>query len=1086
MQALVPVTAIVTLCVTTPLAAQTLLLREPTVSRTHIAFSYANDIWVVPRSGGDATRVTTFPGTEAHPHFSPDGSRLAFTAEYDGNTDAFIVPSQGGEPTRLTWHPGADLVRGWTTDGRHVIFASGRTGAPVPYQKLWRVSVDGGPAHPLPMPRAFAGSPAPDGARFAYQQLPPPNTQWRNYRGGQTQPIRLIDMDAYDETTIPWSNSNDLDPAWIGNTVYFLSDRDWAVNIYAYDTGTEGLRQITEFTEYDVKDLDAGGGAVVFEQAGRIHLYDPATDRSAPVDIRVRGDFPWLRPHWEDVGSMAGNAALSPSGVRAVFETRGEIFTVPADKGEYRNLTESPGTADRAPAWSGDGQWVSWFSDAGGEYRLMITSQDGLQAPRAIPLPNPTFYYTPAWSPDSRHIVFTDADLNLWYATVETGQITRIDTDQFAHPVRTIDPVWSPDSRWIAYAKRLDNQFHAIMVYSVESGEIHQLTDGLSDAISPAWDASGKYLYFLASTNYALNTGWLDMSNFERPVRRGVYFAVLDADEPSPLLPESDEETAEDSTETEGAEADSGATVEIDVAGIDQRILALDVPERDYRHIMPGPDGVVFYTEAVPNQQGLEVHRYALADREAKKFLSGVQDIVTSQNGEKLLYRAREQWGIVGTDPAEKTVGDGGLDMNLRARVDPRAEWEQMFREAWRFQRDYLYVDNLQGADWDAVWERYEPWLADVAHRSDFTYLLQNMAGELSIGHSFTFGGDTPDVESVPVGLLGADLEVQNGRYRITRIYSGENWNPDLRAPLSAPGIDVSVGDYILAVNADDVPGGDNIYRYLEGTANRQTVLTVNDGPTMEGARRITVVPVASESQLRMRAWVEDNRRQVDEMSDGRLAYVWLPNTSTAGYTFFNRYYFAQQHKQGAVVDERFNGGGSAADYMVDIMGRRLTGYFNNPVEDHQPFTNPGAGIWGPKVMIVNEAAGSGGDLLPYMFRELEIGPLIGTRTWGGLVGIWDVPPLIDGGLITAPRGGFYNLDGEWDVENVGVAPDIEVEQTAKDVIAGRDPQLERAVEEALRRLDSGGAVAILPEPDAPVRARRPDPRATGGSGNRY
>jgi tricorn protease len=1081
MKAVLPIAATVTVTLISPLAAQTRLLREPTVSRTQIAFSYANDIWVVARSGGDATRVTTFPGTEAHPQFSPDGAHIAFTAEYDGNTDVYIVSAQGGEPTRLTWHPGDDLVRGWTSDGRSVIFASDRTGAPVPYERLWTMSVDGGQAQPMAMPRAFAGSPAPTGAQFAYQQLPPPNTQWRNYRGGQTQPIRLIDLDDYDEVTVPWDNSNDLDPVWVGTTLYFLSDRDWAQNVYAYDTNAQRLRQITTFSEYDVKSLDAGGGAVVFEQAGRIHLYDPAADQTTPVNIRVRGDFPWLRPHWEDVGQMAGNAALSPTGVRAVFEARGDILTVPTDKGDYRNLTETPGVADRAPAWSADGKWISWFSDAGGEYQLMIASQDGLAPARSIPLPNPTFYYTPRWSPDSKHIVFTDADLNLSYATVETGRVTRIDTDQFAHPVRTVDPVWSPDSKWIAYAKRMDNQFHAIMAYSLETGRAHQLTDGLSDAISPAWDAGGKYLYFLASTNYALNSGWLDMSNFERPIRRGVYFAVLDAEEPSPLLPQSDEEETSDQAEV----ADSTDTaVRLDLENIGQRILALDVPERDYQRIVPGPEGVVFYTEAIPNQQGATVHRYSLEEREGKEFLKGVQNVTTSSDGKKLLYRAGTQWGVVETDTGTKSVGDGSLDMNLSMRVDPRAEWDQMFREAWRFQRDYLYVENTHGADWEAVWARYEPWVEDVAHRSDFTYLLQNLAGELSIGHSFTFGGDTPDVESVPVGLLGADFDVENGRYRIARIYSGENWNPDLRAPLSAPGIAVSVGDYVLAVNGDEVMGTDNIYRHLEGTANRQTVLTVNARPTMDGARHVTVVPVPSETQLRMRAWVEDNRRKVDEMSDGRLAYVWLPNTSVAGYTFFNRYYFAQQHKQGAIVDERFNGGGSAADYMVDIMGRRLTGFFNNAVEDRQPFTNPGAGIWGPKVMIVNEAAGSGGDLLPYMFRELQIGPLVGTRTWGGLVGIWDVPPLIDGGLITAPRGGFYNLSGEWDVENVGVAPDIEVEQTAKDVIAGHDPQLERAVQEGLRLLDGGAAVAILPEPDAPVRVRRPDQRATGGSSN--
>ncbi len=1064
-----------------PVAAQeSKLLRQPTVNETHIAFAYANDIWAVPRTGGVASRLTTFQGTEKTPHFSPDGRLLAFTGQYEGNVDVYVMPAEGGEPTRLTWHPGGDVARGWTPDGSRVVFASGRETAPVPYTRLYTISVEGGLPEPLPIPRAYAGDVSPDEATVAYQWIGRPNSQWRNYRGGMVQPIRLFDMSTYEVQKLPWTDSNDHDPHWLGSSVYFLSDRDWAVNLYAYDTGSGQLRQVTHFADYDVKHLDAGAGVVVFEQAGMVHLYDPATGQADVVPIEVRGDFPWLRPHWETGANQLRVSGLSPTGARAVFEARGEIVTVPAEKGDHRNLTQSPGVADRAPAWSADGLHISWFSDASGEYRLMIGTQDGLEPPREIELPNPTFYYTPTWSPDSKYIAFTDADLNLWYVQVATGEVTAIDTDQFAHPARTMDPAWSPDSKWIAYAKRLDNQYHAVMLYSLEEDRVHQLTDGMSDALSPAWDAGGKYLYFMASTDFGLNVGWLDMTSYDRPVERGLYLAVLADDVPSPLLPESDEEepdeeepeekNGDDGDEENGGEVD----VRIDFQGIDQRILALDVPEKDYLGLLAGTEGVLFYAEDVEDESGFDLHRYALEDRESEAFLKKVTSATISSDGEKLLYSSGDSWGIVKTEKGEKEVGDGKIDTDVRLKVAPRAEWRQMFREAWRFQRDYLYVENTHGADWDAVWGMYEPWLVHVAHRSDFTYLLRNMAGELSIGHSYTFGGDFPDVESVAVGLLGVDVENDRGQYRIARIYTGENWNPELRAPLSAPGVDVSVGVYILAVNGRPIPGSDNFYRYFEGTADKQITLTVNDRPTPDGARHVTVVPVDSEMQLRRRAWVESNRRAVDEMSDGRLAYVWLPNTSVSGYNYFNRYYFAQQHKQGAVIDERFNGGGSAADYMVDLMGRRLTGFFNNPIGDRKPWRNPNAAIWGPKVMIINESAGSGGDLLPYMFRELGIGPLVGTRTWGGLVGIWDVPPLIDGGLITAPRGGFYNLNGEWAVENEGVAPDIEVEMTPSEVIDGRDPQLDRAVQEALRLLATE-AVEILPEPAAPVRARRPD-----------
>ncbi len=756
-----------------------------------------------------------------------------------------------------------------------------------------------------------------------------------------------------------------------------------------------------------------------------------------------------------------------------------------------RNLTRSSGVADRAPAWSPDGQWISWFSDDEGEYQLVIADQRGQQR-RTIKLPSPTFYYTPVWSPDSKHVSFGDADRNLWVLDVETGKATKIDNEGYAHPVRTIYPEWSPDSKWIAYTKRLDNQYNAIWVYSMEDGEARPITDGLSYSLTPAWDKGGKYLYFLASTDFGLNVGWLDMTSYQRPTNQAIYLAVLPADEPSPVLPESDDEEVAadeddaDSEKDEGekeddakgdkkeGEKDAPPEVRIDFEGIDQRIVALDIPTGNYIGLMAGADGVVFYAEALTDDPGFALHRYSLEDREAKEILSGLGAASLSADREKLLYgTASGSWGIVGANAPAKP-GDGALDVsNVRMKVDPLEEWRQIFREAWRFQRDYFYVENVHGLDLDEAWKMYAPWVEHVRHRSDLTHVLDILGGETAVGHSFTGGGDNPDVDSVPVGLLGADLEVDRGRYRIAKIYTGENWNPELRAPLSGPGIDAKVGDYLLAVGGVELTSETNPYSLFDRTAGHQTVLTLGERPRMEDSREVTVVPVTTEFQLRRRDWVEGNRRKVDELSDGRLAYVWLPNTGFGGYTYFNRYYFAQIDRQGAIIDERFNGGGSAADYMVDLMARPLMGYFNNPVGDKKPFTNPNAGIWGPKVMIINDAAGSGGDLLPYMFRLRGIGPLVGTRTWGGLVGIWDVPPLIDGGFITAPRGGYFNNDGEWDVENVGVAPDIEVEQLPAEVIAGRDPQLERAIEVCLELLETEG-VELKQQPPDPVRARRP------------
>ena len=1062
-----------------PLAAaaqdDTQLLREPTVSDAHIVFAYANDLWIVDRSGGDARRLTSFPGTETQPHFSPDGQHVAFTGQYDGDTDAFVVSVEGGSPRRITHHPSSDYVRGWTPAGE-VLFMSRRQGGPRLLPQFWTIDPEaGGLPERLPVPRGYKGDLADDGQRFAYELVDSWDPEWRNYRGGQAQPIRILDLESLEQEKLPWDGSRDRDPVWLGDTVYFLSDRDLATNVYAYDTTTDVLTQVTRHDTYDVKRLAAGGGVVVYEQAGRLHLHDPQAGTTEPLSITVRGDFPWTRPQWVDVSDEVRRASLSPTGVRALVEARGELFTVPAEHGDWRNLTESAGARDRAAVWSPDGQQIAWFSDASGEYQLYIADQKGLSEPRVLDLPGPTFYYTPDWSPDGSHLLFTDTDLNLWTLNVESGETTRVDTDSYAHPQRTMHPVWSPDGAWIAYAKRLDNQHHVIMAYSMASGETVQVTDGMTDAVSPAWGDGGDYLYFLGSTNLGLDTGWLDMSSYGRPTTYGLYAAVLDDDGTSPVLPRSDDEPGDDAGDTaedgDSNDEDDGPAVTLDPEGLSSRIVSLGIDKRIYSDLQAGPDGALFVLEQPAMNGAPTLHRYDPDARDVSAFLTGVQDYTLSHDRSALLYRAGSTWGIVPTS-GSPSVGDGALSLGLEARIDPMDEWAQIYREAWRYQRDYLYVENLHGADWDAVYERYEPWLAHARHREDLNYILDVMGGEVSVGHSYTGGGDTPDIDRVAVGLLGADVERADGRIRIATIYPGEPWT-DTEGPLAAPGVNVEESDYLLAVDGTELTADENPYALFEGTAGRQVILTVNDEPTMEGAEDVTVVPTSSEADVRRIAWIEGNRQRVDAMSDGQLAYVYLPDTGGGGYTSFNRYYFAQQDKKGVIIDERFNGGGSAADYMIDVMDREIHGYFNNPVGDRTPWTSPDAGIWGPKVMIINEMAGSGGDYLPYVFKKKDMGPLVGTRTWGGLVGIWDVPPLIDGGGITAPRGGFFDTDGNWAVENEGVAPDIPVEIDPETALNGGDAQLERAVDEALRLLEET-PVDLREEPPAPVRSRRP------------
>ena len=1090
----------------------TRLLRQPTVSASRIAFAYANNIWTVERAGGAARRLTTFQGQTLNPRFSPDGKWIAFSAEYAGNLDVYVVPAEGGEPKRLTWHPGSDTVQGWTHDGSAVVFASARaTSAPTAAPRFWTVSAAGGVETPMALPRAYQGRISADGTKVAYRV----NNSWdderRNYRGGQNRPIWIVDLKTWDLVTPPWTDSKDIEPVWVGESVYFLSDRDGVSNVWSYELSSKKLAQVTRFTDFDVKTLDGRADAVVFEQAGYIHELDPKTGREHVVDIRAVGDFPWMMPKWEDVTARIANIALSPTGKRVVVEARGEIFTIPAEKGDIRNLTHSAGVAEREPAWSRDGKWISYFSDRSGEYALVIEAQDGIAAPREIPIRNAKHYYTPSWSPDSKKILFTDTDFNVWVMDVASGQPKLLGNDPWAVPSRTLNPAWSPDSKWVAYASRLNTLYRAIFVANVETGEKRQVTDGLADAMFPVWDPSGKYLWFLASTDFGLKSQWLDMTSYDHDENFGLYLAVLKKGEASPLLPESDEDKgapvdapkaaaspAPDATPSPSPSAErAGAPVNvvIDFDGLQQRVLSVGgVPERQYSELKVGLTGNVYYLQAPDagsGARGSTLHRYKISDRKTAVFVSGVAEYDVSADGKKLLYRTPAPGGGPGAPPAaggaesrpslflvdaDKTppaAGQGKLDVTLRMNVDPKAEFAQMFNEGWRNQRDYLYVPNLHGADWPKVKQMYAALLPYAMHRADLTYLIDMMGSEIAIGHSYVRGGALPEIPPSPGGLLGADFAIESNRYRITRIYDNESWNPDLKAPLSAPGVNVSVGDYVLAVNGVELIAPDNIHRLLDGTANRQTVLTVNSQPSMTGSRQITVVPVPNEQGLRTRAWVEANRRLVDKLSDGQLAYVYVPNTGQPGYTSFNRYYFAQQDKKGAVIDERFNGGGSAADYIIDVLQRDFDGYFNNVAGDRVPFTSPAAGIWGPKVMIINEMAGSGGDLMPYMFKRRKLGPLVGKRTWGGLVHTADSPTLLDGGTMIAPRGGFFSRDGKWAVENEGVGPDIDVENFPKDVIAGRDPQLERAVQEALRMLKEKPVDRMMKEPPPPTWGKR-------------
>jgi tricorn protease len=1076
-----------------------LLVHSPTLSQTQIVFVYGGYLWAVPRGGGDARQLTT-GGHEGLPVFSPDGKWIAFTGQYDGNIDAYVMPAEGGEPRRLTWHPAPDVVVGWTPDSKKVLFFSPRE-AYADFDRLYTVPVEGGWPEVLPMWRAENAWFSPDAKRIAYVPNLKWQTSWKRYKGGQTTPIYILQLSDLKLEKVPRENSNDSHPVWFGDTVYFLSDRNGAVSLFAYDTKAKSVKQVLENKGLDLKSLSGGPDALVYERFGGIHIFEPASGKATKVEIHISGDLPATRPHYEKVADKMSNAGISPSGARAVFEARGEILTVPGEKGDVRNLTRTAKAAERDPSWSPDGKSIAYFSDESGEYALHLVDQSGFGAVKKINLGQPpSFFYGPTWSPDSKKIAFTDKRLNFWYVDVDKGTPVKFDADRFEDPSVTLGVTWSPDSKWLTYSKFLESHLRSVFVYSLETGKVSQVTAGLGDARYPLFNKDGKEIFLTASTDVGLSSGWLDLSSYQHPVLRSVYAVVLKKGDKSPVEPESDEEKIgdKDKKDDEKKDADKDKKEEpdkntdkkkadkkkddkdgkdkdkdkdkkeepaktvIDLDGIEQRIVALPVKPANYVGLDIGKAGVLFLTE-LPDVPRFEpntpftVSKFDLSTRKTEPFLSGVTAFDVSANGEKVLYKQGPGWFIAATAAAPKP-GEGALNLGaMEVLVDPRAEWNQMYHEVWRIQRDFLYDPNHHGLDIVAAEKKYAPYLNGLGGRADLNYLFDEMLGEVTIGHMFISGGDVPQPPKVKGGLLGADYKIENGRYRFSRIFDGENWNPDLRAPLTQPGVDVKVGDYLLEVNGVDVRPPADVSKFLENTGDQQVRIKVASNADGKDAREVTVVPVPDESGLRTRAWEEDNRRKVDELSGGKIAYVHVPDTNVGGYQNFNRFYFGQVGKQAAIIDERYNHGGQIADSIIDELERPLRNCAIT--REGEKFCSPMDQIYGPKTMIINEMSGSGGDALPWMFKQDKVGPLVGTRTWGGLVGIWGYPPLLDGGFVTAPRGAIYGLHGEWEVENRGIAPDVEVENDPASVAAGHDAQLEKAVQVTLDALKKNPVV---------------------------
>ncbi len=1065
------------------------ILRSPSLSDTEIAFRYADDIWTVPLSGGVARRLTSTANVLEGPFFSPDGHTIAYSALVGGSEDVYSIGVDGGMPRRITYQPAGNYVTGWAPDGRYVLMTS-KQNAYRNYFQMYRVHADGsGLPEQLPLPSVSDGSMSPDGTQLAFSPfLQWQAESWKRYRGGQTQPVLIVNLKTLAVTKVPRENSNDTRPVWLGDAVYFLSDRNGPMTLFRYDTKSAHVTQLIDNHGLDLKTLGGHGNTIVYEQFGSIHLYDIASSEEHEVRITLNGDLPALLPHLEKIGGdEIQNMNISPTGVRAAFEAHGDIFTVPAEKGDVRNLTNSSSSAEREPAWSPDGKWIAYFSDASGEYQLYIRDQDGLSAPKVIALgPDPTYYYAPRWSPDSKHILFSDKRLNLWYVNVDGGMPIKVETYlregfQPSH----FRASFSPDSKWILYVRPLPNLENAAFLYSIESRKSTRITDGMSNVTNPVFDAGGKYIFFTASTNIGPSIDDAGMSKFNRTTTANVYVAVLSKDDPSPVPPESDDEKAKSDEDKKLAPSDAtkideeryaaassekkedgakpSSAVKIDLDGIEQRILALPIPARNYVTLQVGKTGVLLLGEggAAANSSVKEpsmlrsVWRFTLETRKTEDVLHNVATLLISFDGDKMLYRKGDSWFIAAEGDLAPGAADGTPGKSLRldgmqANIDPQAEWRQMYAETWRIEREFFYDPHYHGLDLKKISAKYEPYLSGLGSRSDLTYLQHEMLGELTVGHMF-IQAPNRNQDAPKTGLLGADYSIEHDRYKFVHVVRGGNWNPTLYSPLTQPGVNVHDGEYLLAVNGTPLYASDNLYAAFEGVAGRQTRITVGPNANGSGSHTVLVLPVASERAMRGQEWIDGNVRKVNRLSNGQVAYVYMPDTSGAGFDNFNRYFFAQVDKKAVVIDDRYNMGGEIADYVIDVLKR--TPMLNYESREGLTTTEPTGAIFGPKAMLINQNAGSGGDALPWLFRQAKLGQLVGTRTWGGLVSIDEYPVLLDGGTVTAPRTALYGLHGEFEVENHGVAPDVTVEEDPRSTADGHDPQLERAVQIVLDEL---------------------------------
>jgi len=1055
------------------------LMRFPAIHGDQIVFSYAGDLYTVDADGGTARRLTSHKGYEMFPRFSPDGSKIAFTAQYDGSTEVYVMPSDGGSPERLTYTATLsrddvadrmgpnNIVMTWTNDGEHVIFRSRRKSFNAFQGNLYKISVDGGMPQQLPLPKGGFCSFSPDGNKLAYNRVFREFRTWKHYRGGMADEVWIHNFETHETKAITDHKGQDIIPMWKDNSIYFVSDRDWRMNIYRYDLETEELTRVTNFEKFDVKFPSMGQKRMVFENGGYLYKMDLQSHETTKVPVKISNDMLASRHDIVDASEHIQDAGLSPNGKRVVFSARGDVFSVPAKEGITYNLTESSGNHDRNAKWSPDGDHIAYISDKSGEFEIYVRDQQGDQAPRQLTSNTENYKYQLKWSPDSKKLMWTNSKFQLKYVNVGSGEVTLVDTSRFGE---IQDYNWSPDSKWITYSKQSDNDMSVVWVYNTQNGEKFPVTDSWYSSSNARFSTDGRYIVLGSQRTFDPIYSWVEW-NYAYDDMEKIYLVTLQSSTPSPFAPENDQVEAGDKQQEEEAQEEGPVQVKIDREGITQRIVPLPVKASSYGNIHAIGDKI-YYNQYDSDTRSSKIKMFDL-EKEKETTLGENMQFSISPKNNKMLVRKQKNYAVIDL-PAGKIKMKEKVDLSgMKVRIDRKKEWKQIFHESWRQFRDFFYVENMHGVEWKKMRERYSKLLPYVNHRNDLTYLIGLMISETNVGHAYIQSGDRPEAERIKTGLLGAQISRhESGYFQVDRILEGANWSKELHSPLNAVGVDVEEGDFILEVNGKTVQGEKDLYKLLVGKANDKVELTVNDQPSPEGSHKEMITTRADESELYYHRWVQDNIETVNEKTNGQVGYIHIPDMITHGLNEFVEHFYPQLDKKALIIDARGNGGGNVSPMIIERLSREIT-RANMRRNVDEPSHTPDEMMRGPMVLLVNRYSASDGDLFAYSFKKHDLGPVIGTTTWGGVVGIRGSLPFIDGGSLRIPQFASYSAEkSKWIIEGRGVKPDIVVENDPWKEYQGIDQQLNKAIEVILEKIRE--EYEPLPEiPEGPDKSKK-------------